>query len=69
MLHEVTPQDFFYVVLLLPLESTPQDKKQSDISTLTIFLQIKKKILQTVVISGGPDRDRTGDLLRDRQAC
>ncbi len=22
-----------------------------------------------IVYNGGPDRDRTGDLLRDRQAC
>lgn len=29
----------------------------------------QQKLVQTNVWSGGPDRTRTGDLLRDRQAC
>ena len=39
----------------------PKSSASANSATPAVFLKLN--------INGGPDRDRTGDLLRDRQAC
>ena len=50
--------------------------QQKSLPLYAIRIEVKKEIKKALVRlfltktqNGGPDRDRTGDLLRDRQAC
>ncbi len=72
-LEDLNPQPTDYKSVALPIELSRHKKNggsgRNRTADTRIFSPLLYRLSYRANINGGPDRGRTGDLLRDRQAC